>query len=173
MSVPAPQWAREDPSDKLNLLFKAASDVFANGIVVWGHLVQANSLLFQEGTDDCPGEVLFSLDEKRQVEPEYLQCLARMLFSMKGKPQDDPRLQRYADILADELTRSFGRPVPREINPEHDCRTSATYFMRKHLPNRRLSASLLPLVVSPREPHFALPLPAKFWPGQLVEWWNG
>ena len=54
--VPKPLWLRLSPSDNLTTLFRRMKRLFREGVVVWGHLIQANALLYEDGSDNCPGE---------------------------------------------------------------------------------------------------------------------
>lgn len=170
--VPKPDWLWLNPTDKLVIHFKNLNTLFSEGIVVWGHIIQANSLMFEDGPQDCPGELVYSIDDPDRVDPEYLQGVARQLFRLKGTEPEDPDLQPIANYLTDEMIRVFGLPVPSSISPSIRCRISTTYFVRKHLPKRRLCSSLLPVVVNRRDPHTATVLPERYWPPELVEWWS-
>jgi len=169
--VPKPKWLLAYPSDRLTIIFDHVNEVFRNGRVVWGHILQANALLFQDGDDDCPGELVYSLDDPRKVSYVHLAQVAYTLHTLKGTIPDDPDLARIAAYLTDERVRVYGLPVPRTISPTTRCQISTTFFVRKHLPERKLCSPLLPIVVNPQKPFVAMPLPEKFWPDELIEWW--
>ena len=171
LRLPKPPWLYVQPNDKLKAVFQHAPSVWAEGTVVWGHIVQANQLMFRPGPDNCPGEVVYSLDESRSASPKYLGSLADELYDLKGAYVDDPGLAKIANHLANEQTRVFGLPVPPAISPVVRCRISTTIFFRKHLPGRRLCSPLLPLVVNPQPPYIALPLPERYWPTELIDMW--
>lgn len=170
--VPKPLWLRQRPSDGLNTLFENLPALFTAGTVVWGHIIQANSLLFQPGADDCPGELVYSLTDAQRVDPDYLGQVAHQLFSLKGTEPADPDLAPIAEYLTNEMIRVFGLAVPKTISANLPCRISTTFFVRKHLPLRRLCTPLLPIVVNPVEPYVAMPLPARYWPQSLIDWWS-
>src|SRR5262249_16983578 len=155
--------------DRLHPLFRNASKLFANGVVVWGQIVQANGSLFRDGDNNSPGEIVFSLADGHLVRPHHLQTIASEIFDLKGTTPEEAGLRAIADHLTNERTRVYGLPVPRSLSPRIQCRISTTFFVRKHLPNGRLCSGSLPLVVNPNEPHFAMPLPQKYWPEELVE----
>ncbi len=170
-SISKPIWAKRDPDEKLNLLFDNYLKVYKYGMVVWGHIVQANSLLFEEGKEDCPGELLFSLNRADCFDPEILSDIAHDLFALKGTEPDDKEFRPIANHLTDEYTRVFGLDVPKTISGKLTCKISTTYFIRKHLPFKKLTSGFLPLVVYPNKPHFALPLPERYWPSSLLMKW--
>jgi hypothetical protein len=59
--IPRPAWLRANPSDGLSTLFDSLPALFTEGAVVWGHVIQANSLLFEPGAFDFPGELVTGL----------------------------------------------------------------------------------------------------------------
>jgi len=165
-------WLWLSPGDKMATLFRNTNPLFRDGVVVWGHVIQANQLMFQPGSENCPGEVVYSLAESHQVDPDTLAQVARDLFSLKGTHPNHPELNPIANYLTDEMIRVFGLPVPKVISPTLPCQISTTMFFRKHLPRQRLCSSLLPLVVNPSPPFVALPLPERYWPPELLAWWT-
>ncbi len=76
LHVPTPPWATQNKSDKLNELFKNVPNVFSEGVVVWGQIIQANQLLFSPGADNCPGEVVFSASKRVDSQVELLREVA-------------------------------------------------------------------------------------------------
>lgn len=170
--VPKPLWLRLNKEDELTTHFQNLNDLFSDGIVVWGHLVQANNLMFEEGNNNCPGEIVYSLDDPSRVDPEYLQQVAHELFQLKGTKPSSPKLQPIANYLTNEMIRVFGLPVPSSISPSIQCKISTTLFVRKHLPKHQLCASLLPVIVSRQKPHVVTTLPERYWPPELLEWWS-
>ena len=171
LRVPKPLWLRLNPFDELRTLFRNLDTLFRDGIVVWGWVIQANCLLFDEGNDNCPGEILYSLDELNSVEHMNLEQLQHELADLKGTKPDDPELRQIAEYLTEETIRVFGLPVPSSISSKVRCRISTTLFIRKHLPKRVLWAPFLPVLVNRREPYVVMPLPERYWPDELVKWW--
>ena len=171
LRVGKPLWLWLSPADPLTILFRNMRTLFQEGTVVWGHIIQANQLMFADGDANCPGEVVYSLADSKAAEPEYLQDVAQALYSLKGTAPSDPELAPIADYLTDEMIRVFGLAVPSALSPSIRCQISTTFFVRKHLPKRRLCSPLIPLVVNPWEPHVAMPLPERYWPEPFVDWW--
>ncbi len=172
LQVSKPAWLRSNPTDKLSIHFNNLSSVFTNGMITWGHVIQANVMMYEAGSIDCPGELVYSIEDAERVDTEHLQCVARELFRLKGTEPGDPKLLSIARYLTDERIRVFGLQVPTCISPLISYRISTTYFLRKHLPNGRLCSPLLPILVNPEEPHIVTPLPKRYWPQEFVEWWQ-
>ena len=151
--------------------------LFRTGDVVWGHIIQANVELFSPApsvdsyTYDRPGELVFSLGTRGAATPEQLEHVASELGGLKCVDELDDELQSWADYLNAETVRVVGRQVPARISDSAACFVSTTLFRRSHLPEGVLHQPLLPIVVAPQQPYFAMPLPQAFWPRSLVDWW--
>lgn len=150
-------------------------DLFRNGKVVWGHVIQANDCLWMPDTspaknDDAPGELVFACDS--EVNPPYLERIATKLASLRGDQHEDPDLARIGNYLEAETKRVFGWSVPKSVSPDVPCYISTTMFLRKHLPDTCLHRSFFPIVISPKRPHFAMSLPERFWPAEFLTWWK-
>lgn len=171
LRIPKPAWLK-NRTDDLTTIFQHLDATFSNGVVVWGHIVQANRLMFEAGKDDCPGEVVYSIEDRARIEATELQEIAHALFTLKGTSPSNTDLIPIADYLTDEMIRVFGLEVPRSVSPVFRCKISTTFFARKHLPGRRLCTPFLPLVVNTQVPHVAMPLPEKYWPKNLLNWWT-
>lgn len=166
--VPKPKWLRHDD---LQIHFRNLEAVFTNGIVTWGAVVQANGYLWTKNRHNCPAEIMFSMNKVREIDPMILQGAARRTFDLKGTQPSEPQLRFLANYLANERIRVFGAAVPSEFSGSLRCKISTTFVCRKHLPGRRLCKSLFPVIANRREPFVITPLPARFWPEELVQWW--
>ena len=171
LRIGKPLWLRMDSMDDMNVLFRHKRALLKNGRVVWGHVVQANSLMYEDEPDNCPGEIVYSLADSGKATPKYLARLASRLYSLKGTRPTDLASAKIAAHLTDEMTRVYGLKVPIILSPKVRCQISTTFFCRKHLPQRKLCKSILPIIVYPQKPFVALPLPERFWPKKLIEWW--
>lgn len=171
LNINKPQWLLEDPADKLNQHFNHVNHVLRSGNVIWGHIIQVNRLLFEDGPDNHPGEIVYSLDDPETVDPNELMDVANKLFALKGTEPDDPDLAPIAEYLTDQYIRVFGLPVPKSISPNINCFISTTVFFRKHLPAQRVICPLFPILINNQSPYIATPLPEKFWPGDFKEQW--
>lgn len=169
LRINKPAWCNR--SDDLFGLFENKWDLINNGNIVWGHIVQANSLLFEEGVDDCPASVIFSPDPKLRPSFDQLSYAATSMFKLKNTTPDDEELRRIAETLTGEIERTFGVSVPKQFCPEYQLYEASTFISRKHLPNKILSKGLFPLLVSQNKPFWCVPLPSNYWPLSLIEYW--
>lgn len=170
-----PAWCK---TDDLRVYFENRERLLREGIIVWGHVVQANEKLFRREPDEIwgghnlPGEVVYCDDPDREISVYDLGNVAHALFALKGKPQDDREKQFLSDHLANELTRVFGVPIPEVLSPEFPCRLSTTYFERDHLPGNCLRRNYFPLLIASAEPRAVMVLPSRYWPASLVALWE-
>lgn len=174
LNVPRPKWILTPPIDPLEMLFLNIPYLWEHGRVVWGHVVQANSQLFQPGPTSCPGDVVYALDDQKPISPNTLAEIAGACFSLKNTTPDGKSHAAIATHLTDEYSRAFGLSVPRGISPTHHCRISTTFFVRKHLtgPDHCLNLGFFPIVASPTDPFVVMPLPSRYWPAKFQDIWR-
>ena len=163
-----PSWIKRHKEEKLRVLYDNLENLLCNGVVIWGHIIQVNEELFESGWEDLPGEVVYSLDDRNTAKPQALSEIAEDVYRLKGEDPTDPELKPIAHYLTDEYIRVFGLEVPTVISSTLRCRISTTMFIRKHLPNRSVNFTKLPLIVHPEEPYVVLPLPYKYWSDSLI-----
>ena len=166
-----PDWAYGEEPDNLNYLFDRMSDVYQNGEVIWGSVIQVNEGLFEKGKDNLPGEVVFSFND--DVNLSKLSKVANKLYHLKSQSPEDPELKKISDYLKDQFIRVYGWNVPKSISPDLNCFISTTFFLRKHFLGKTLNQTTFPIVVLKEAPHFALPLPSKYWTEEFKKWWIG
>lgn len=152
-----PSWA---DGDSIDLWFQNVGALFLGGRLVWGRVTQANKLMWQEGSANCPGEVLYDL--RGIPGGEDLGPIADAIYDYKCTRPLDHRLAFLSDHLTEEMTRSFGLPLPLRLSSA-DLRLTTIFFDRKHLPGGYLHSSLLPLLIHDDYPGIVTVLPERFW----------
>ncbi len=123
--------------------------LITEGSIVWGSLVQANADMFDFGTENLPGNMLYSNDRRMDNQPEILAECSSNLFSIKGESVGDPELQAFADSLANEVDRDGGMKVPPSLTNGIPCIFADIEFERKHLPNNCLGDRIMPILTHP------------------------
>ncbi|MFF7079606.1 hypothetical protein [Streptomyces lavendulae] len=85
LRIPRSDWVeREDP---LAEILKVQDLLLAEGRMVWGAIVQANSDLFARGWHDLPAAVIYSPDTAVfDGSPDLLLDIARKLYPIEGDP---------------------------------------------------------------------------------------
>ena len=143
--------------------------LFKHGRVVWAHVVQANSQLFQMGEWDLPAAFVFSLDPFFDTQWQSLANLAASLFALKGALNPDPADAALAHIITSETEMVFNSHVPRHRTADKEVFFTTAMVHRNHLPNWMLGRSLVPFLVAPEKTRASMILPHRYWPSKLWE----
>jgi hypothetical protein len=163
LHIRPPEWVRLIQDTRFLALYEQQDLLYREGIIVWGHIIQANELLFEKGKRDHPAAIVYSLERIVDREPEILARVARFLFSIKGK-ETDQELQEFSEKLAGEIVADWKLPVPLSLAGGVQCFYITTMVVRKHLPKKILSGSLFPFLVCPAKTDVGMILPARYWP---------
>ena len=80
----APAWMPH--ADSLTGIYKDQLLLLIKGKIVYGAIVQANTLLFEDGRDDCPANVVFSKDACFDADcaPQEFISIALDTYALKG-----------------------------------------------------------------------------------------
>jgi hypothetical protein len=172
--VTPPGWMKAD--DPLQRFYGRFEDLLANGDVIWGHVVQANALLFRPGPEAAPAHVLYGVsvenEDPREVPPERLRAAAGVAYALKGRKLADPALARVAAALEAETERHPPLDLPDFVTRGHSMRMAVVMVHRVFLPSRHLASSFIPLLVS-RSRDAATLLPCRYWAEDLARGWGG
>ena len=158
--------------DSLMWIYAKQGTVRRQGEVVWGHIVQANNQLFQEGSLDLPADVLYSFDPYFDTAVDELGEIAGGLFELKDSRPRDKSLRPIANHLTDETTRAWKLPVPTAVTGGREVFLTTIMVVRKHLPQRHLAAPFFPLLACRSGTAAALIVPHRYWPPELLEFWE-
>ncbi|UOD31301.1 hypothetical protein INH39_06190 [Massilia violaceinigra] len=161
-----PGWLAADP---LGVILEGQLDLLAEGTVVWGAMVQANTLLFAPGLDDCPGDLLYSRDPHFDSRPQALKRIARAVSAHKSETAAGA-FRIIGRNLAAETVRSFDLPVP-DLLTDQEVLMSSYMMFRKHLPGRILGGGGFPVLIH-HEVRAVMIVPDWFWPPHLLKMWN-
>jgi hypothetical protein len=168
-----PGWMSQFPRDPLWEIYRHQAKLYQRGVVVWGHIVQANNRLFTPGPDDCPASVIYSPDPALDNKPASLERIAQSLFAVKGTGQSDAELAEFSRLLANERDRAMRLAVPKSLCEGVQVYHTGVMVVRKHLPRGYLTGSLFPLLIQPSITPAAIILPSQYWPPELTERWRG
>jgi hypothetical protein len=163
-----PDWMK--PGEALREIFAQQTLLLTQGDIMWAGLVQANNLLFEPGTSDCPAQLVYSRDAWFDGRPKELREIAHTLFSLKNTRPDDPAKRAVADRITNEMDRSMGWRLPREVTPR-DVRAATFMVFRKHIPNGVLAAAAFPILAHPSTEAVMI-VPFEFWPIELILLWK-
>jgi hypothetical protein len=141
--------------------------LFEHGRVVWAHVVQANTQLYQMGEMDLAAEFVFSLDPYFDVQWQTLANLAAGLFALKGAERPDTADAAFARVITSETEMVFNLPVPRQRSADKEAFFTTAMVHRNHLPGWILGANLVPFLVAPDKTRASMILPHRYWPYKL------
>jgi hypothetical protein len=159
--------------DKLLRVVEEQDALRDRGLVVWGHLVQANSILFDpDNTGTLPANVLYSTDPFFDGRASVLGRIARGLFAQKGTSGADRELREFVRIITDEYERLLRRELPRGYCGGRSVHFATFLVQPSHLPGNCLRRPVFPLVVSPEETEAVMVLPSRYWPPEVVAQWQ-
>jgi hypothetical protein len=168
-----PDWLRKDADNPLHGIFAHQDDLLRDGLVVWGHIVQANEYLFRHRSFNAPADIVYCTNPEEPHTVSLLDRIAADLFRLKSTIPADPAERAISDWLADERTPAFGEKVPDHLSPWAPCAMSTIFVDRRHLPDRKLSLSFFPVFVSATEPRYAMIVSSRYWPDVLRQAWAG
>lgn len=163
-----PHWLKHD--DGLNEILQYQKRLLIEGAVVWGVVVQANELLFAPGPDDYPALLVYSPDRYFDEHPTELRALGAKISDPNGGAHKDGEMAAINQFVSDETASTLSAPVQRLFSTR-DIRTAAFIVFRKHLPDRMLAGSLLPILIHP-DTSAVMIVPSAFWPATLISHWQ-
>jgi hypothetical protein len=168
LNLTAPSWCSAK-TDALYEVYRHREMLLREGRVVWGHLIQANSLIFEPGPDDVPGACAYCPDYHTHDDLSRLAEIAGNLFKLREKSTTAEE-KAFGAILAGEKERFFQRPVPKTLTKGSPVFASCLMINRKHLPAGVLSNSYFPILVHP-DTQAILIVPARYWDPELFNHW--
>lgn len=167
LTIPEPSWAA---TDDMGVIFKDQRFLFEQGEVVWAARIQANSLLFKRGIDNCPATYIYSRHPDIDDNPNLLATIAVRLASLKRRNSDREDEQRYGDMLRNERKRAMRWRVTEHLTGGIPVYSTSIMVCRKHIPERTLGPQLVPLLRHMSTVATVIVL-HKFWPRKLRESW--
>lgn len=163
-----PSWMR--PNDALSEAVSRQGLLLSEGKVVWGSIVQANTLLFKRGDSDHPAMIVHCRQPELDPRPAELRAIAQRIYKLKGATPSDPVERAIAAKVTNEMDRTMGWRVPNELTARW-AMSAAIMVYRKHLPGGVLSGSTYPLLVHD-DTQAVMIVPVEFWPEGLVKLWK-
>ena len=144
------------------------------GQVYWAHLLQANSNLFKpDNPDTLPAYIVYSTDSFFDGRVSFLASIAQGLFALKGFYPEDSELENVVRAITDEYERMLRRELPRKYCDGRSAYLATCFIQPGHLPVGYLARTAFPVIVNVAETEAVMILPARFWPAELVSFWQG
>jgi hypothetical protein len=163
-----PAWCRA--GHELAPIYRDQDLLLSEGTVVWGALVQANTLLFRPGPHDSPGIVIHTTEPHFHDDLVRLSASAKKLFALKDGGGKTPAEKAFGSKLADDLSSFLAEAIPKSIGGESTILANTAMFHRKHLPGGVLSCGFFPLFIHPNTTAVSV-VPARYWDSNLLDAW--
>jgi hypothetical protein len=159
--------------DKLRIVLRDQDILREQGRVVWGHLVQANTILFNpHNRQALPANVLYSPDRFFDDQVPLLGELAHGLFDLKGRSPVDKEMRQFAEAITNETARTMRLPLPSALTDGRTVYLTTCFINPPHLPGGCLKHGFFPLVICPEQTEAVMVLPCDYWPEELQAIWT-
>ncbi|MHC1682928.1 MAG: hypothetical protein AB6733_08270 [Clostridiaceae bacterium] len=158
-----PSWMNASTDNRFEATYRDQKILMKKGRIAIAYLVQANTLLFKEGHHDCPAAMVFSEDTYFEENPDKLGDIAHRIFEMKGISSEDEEIQKFSDILDDEVVTLFNAKVPEKITFGKKVYFTTFMVHRKHLPNGYIDFGSFPALICPEKTEASIILPSRYW----------
>lgn len=176
IEMPVPLWLKDTSpkDDPIKHLYDDFRLIWKKGEVRWASVIRANQDLYESGSDDAPGDLLFSTTATDVEALENLPLLRDRLHELLDRPVEsvtDEREAAWAEDMLDPMSFHRGFSLPRSWHaPGQEYQASTTMFHRGHLPGGMIKHRLMPVLVPAEPPLWAVVVPVKFWPPELLAW---
>ena len=165
----------KDPIVRLYHKYRCKFLLLKNGKVVWGHLVQGNSGLFQPGKEDLFASLVYSPTLASNNNLPELARIAWELYELKDKKIEHPEvfdLKPIAAAITYEYRRSIRIKVPSSIAKNQSVYFASVLVYRQHLPKGNLQSNWFPILIAPKITNEVMILPFKYWHQDLLAAWT-
>lgn len=169
--LPKPVWMTAD--ETLNKIYNELPELVETGEIHYACLVQANVILFKSFPPfNCPANIIFSKNGYYDENPYELGELATKLYNYKGTEDAPENIKKITDSITDEYDRLYNIKLPDSVDIKSDVFFTTIMIYRKHLPGRKLSGSVFPVITSPENLQSAMILPQKYWTSVFVDFFK-
>ena len=159
--------------DSLQMIYRDQHILRDHGELVWGHIVQANQILFdRSNSQPMPACGVYSSDPYFDDRVNSLRDIGHELYELKGTIPDDPQLRRFARVITGEKERLYAVRIPRSLCENRNVYYTTFMVDPEHLPDGYLAAGYFPLLICPQRTDAVMILPACFWPRMLRDYWG-
>ena len=169
--LPKPIWMTDD--ETLSKIYEELSALVETGAIHYGYLVQANVILFHAFPPyNCPANIIFSTDNYYDENLYDLEVIASGLYGFKHTNDAPETVKRITDSITDEYTRLYNIKLPIDTYRNSDIFFTTIMVYRKHLPGRKLSSSLFPVITEPNNLQSTMILPKQYWTENFIKYFT-
>ena len=159
--------------DPMAEIYEKKSVLLQQGEIVYAHIVQANTILFNLFPPyDCPAQIVYSAETYFMKRPDVLKGIAWGIYNYKGKEPDTvpEEWKNVARVITDEYDRTDFSFMLNVNGQSMEYHLIPTMVYRKLLPKGKLCGSLLPVLTVPDCKQVMI-LPKKYWTKKFTEAW--
>lgn len=156
----------------LKPIYDDRESLLSNGIVVWGYVVQANTLLYEPGDLNSAGQIIFSLDPIFEGRVDVLGGIAQNILALMEADPPPKELVSFYNALHVENIAVFNRSVPKKMCYGKNVYLTTFMLHRKHLPVNYIKHNWFPLLVNPKYTRACLVMPSRYWSTTLINYWK-
>jgi hypothetical protein len=110
------------------------------GQTVIGWFVQANSTLFEPGTNNSPAMIVFTFDQAAERAPEFLSRVAHEMYRLKSEPPANPTEAEVARLMESERYHAGQRTLlPSAFTHNRPVYCAHVMVLRELLPEGHLT----------------------------------
>lgn len=165
-----PSWAFDSP---IMNVFNNKNTLLKQGKICYGALLQANSMLFKSGLGNNPAVILYSFDSYFEQNPQELRQLGAELFKYKNMTACPPELQYTISLIKNERSHIQNLKLPLNFTKGREVFFTVVMVVRKHLPRRKITGYIFPVLAAPEICKGAIILPKNYWTDNLVDLFKG
>lgn len=158
----------DDELDEMACIYQDIHTLTKEGQICYAVFVAANNILYKRFPCwDAPGYIVFSLDSFVNNHPDILEDAADEIFSYVGHCKKAPsNLRIPAEAVTDEYIRALNTPFTyysEEYKQEFPFYFTSITVFRQHLPKKRITGRLMPILASPDKCKSTFILPKEYW----------
>jgi hypothetical protein len=143
------------------------------GQVYWGHLIEANNLLFNSSNEyTLPAAIIYSTDPFFDSQIDLLESIANRLNEFKEKPSSDPEVREFMRITTDEFERILRLELPLNCCHGRSVYYATCLVQPHHLPRGIIQTGWFPIVADFENTEAVMILPSHIWPHRLLAYWS-
>lgn len=171
IELPRPSWM--DENDPMAELYTKKAMLLQHGHIVYAHIVQANTVLFESFPScDAPAHIIYSTEPHFTEHPEILREIAQEIYGYKELESAavPDEWKDVASVIADEYDRSDFTLELKVDGASLAYRLIPTMIHRKLLPKGKLCGNLLPVLTIPNCKQVMI-LPKNYWTKTFGDAW--
>lgn len=148
---------------KMWRVYSRQKRIYQTGAVALGALVNANSVLFSEGTKNSLACIIYTKDKHFYDNIGEFERLAGRLMELRGLKKPIKEIAPIVRAVSNDYTSRFRLKVPERFAGEHEVFYTSVVVCRSHFPQNKLSERSFPVLVTDSGEPEAIIMPYWYW----------